>query len=125
MGSSACSCIEMRWNMMDFSEIDNTLHCFFSGHLDGNICSAIEKGLLQRINDFRKNRETIRITFDLAKVVYISSAFLRICLMCCKVVGQHCFAVINVSENIYSVFHISSLDDIISVTCANETPKIT
>jgi anti-anti-sigma factor len=100
---------------MNFSENGNTLLCTFVGRLDGNVCSAIEQDLVHRITHFKANREDVRLIFDLSDVVYVSSAFLRICLMYLKSVGKNSFAVVNVSEEILKVFHITGFAEIMEV----------
>ena len=104
---------------MNFLEIDDTLFCLFSGRLDGYVCSEIENDLLCQVNDFKKNRKSVRLTFDLADVVFISSAFLRICLICCKIIDKNGFAITNVSEETYNVFHISGFVEIMNVVRAD------
>jgi anti-anti-sigma factor len=101
---------------MIFLESGNTLHCFFSGRLDGSVCSVIEPALHERVTGFIKNRETIGVVFDLSDVVYVSSAFLRICLIHCKLVGKNNFFVNHTSEDIHKVFHISGFAEIMHVT---------
>jgi len=106
---------------MNFLEIDNTLHCVFSGRLDGSVCSTIEQELLRRVSCFRECHEDIRLNFDLGEVVYISSAFLRICLICYKTVGENVFYVTNVSEEIHKVFHVSGFSKMMNVARAKQT----
>lgn len=101
---------------MDFSENGDTLCCFFSGRLDGSVCSEIEPGLLCRVDNFKQNRPGIALVFDLAEVDYISSAFLRLCLIHCKSVGKNYFSVVNTSEEIHKVFHISGFSEIMNVS---------
>ena len=101
---------------MDFSEIDDTLCCLFSGHLDGNYCSEIEDELMRLVADFKNNREDARLVFDLSEVKYISSPFLRLCLIQCKNFGKDRFSVTNVSEEILQVFHFSSLIEIMNIS---------
>ena len=100
---------------MNFSEVDNTLTCSFSDRLDGSICVVIEQGLLKRITDFKKDREEVHLNFDLTGVVYVSSAFLRICLICCKALGKNCFSITNASDEIHHVFRISGFTDIMHI----------
>ena len=101
---------------MNFLEIDNTLHCSFSGRLDGSVCAEIERDLLLRVSRFKECREDIRLNFDLGEVVYISSPFLRICLICYKTVGANVFYITNASEEIHKVFHVSGFTKIMNVT---------
>ena len=110
--------------VLNFSEIDHTLHCCFSGKLDGSVCTEIEHVLDRRITEFRKNRAEVRLVFDLAEVTFISAAFLRVCLMHCKVLGKNSFSVMNVSEEIYKVFHISSLVELMNIANADTIPAV-
>jgi len=101
---------------MQFFEIENTLVCLFSGRLDERICSEVEHDLLQRVSEFKKDREEVHMNFDLSEVSFISSPFLRLCLICFKQFGKDHFSVKNVSANIYQVFHISGFTDMMHVT---------
>jgi len=109
---------------MHFLETDNTLNCVFSDRLDGYACPEIERELSLRVANFKKGRQDAQLVFDLTDVIYISSAFLRICLIYCKTFGKHHFSVANVSEDIHKVFHISGFIEIMHVTRADRTPKI-
>lgn len=101
---------------MEFLEVDNTLHCQFLGRLDGYVCSEIEQPLLQKVSDFKSNHDNVQLTFDLAGVVFISSAFLRICLICCRSFGTSCFSITNVSDDIHNVFRIAGFVEMMNVT---------
>ena len=109
--------------IMNFSENDNTLHCLFSGRLDWTVCSEIERDLLQRVSKFKDNHGNVELTFDLGEVIYVSSAFLRICLICYKTIGKNCFSITNTSEDIYNVFRISGFAEIMNVTPARRTSE--
>ena len=101
---------------MQFFEIDNTLSCLFSGRIDERICSEIEHDLVQHVSDFKKDREDVHLKFDLTEVIFISSPFLRLCLICFKVFGKDHFSIANVSADIYQVFHISGFAEMMHVT---------
>ena len=109
--------------IMDFSENNDTLYCLFSGRLDWTVCSEIERDLLQRVTSFKSNHGNVKLTFDLADVVYVSSAFLRICLICCKTIGKNCFSITNTSEDIHNVFRISGFAEIMNVSPARLTAE--
>lgn len=100
---------------MHFSEVGNTLNCSFSGRLDGGLCSEIEHDLLHRVSDFKKGHEDVRLNFDLAGVVFISSPFLRLCLICLRTLGKESFFITNASDDIHQVFRISGFTDIMHV----------
>ena len=101
---------------MEFLEVDNTLHCLFLGRLDGHLCSEIESSLLQKVSEYKNNCDNAQLIFDLADVVFVSSAFLRICLICCRSFGKNRFFITNVSDEIHNVFRISGISEIMNVT---------
>ena len=108
---------------MIFSETDNTLCCSFSDRLDGHICSTLEQELLRRIAEFRESHEDAQIIFDLDEVVFITSAFLRICLIHLKTFGKDNFTVMNVSEEIRKVFYVSGFTEIMNVILRERIPQ--
>ena len=101
--------------VMDFSEIDNTLVCLFPERLDGFVSSALEKELVQRTTEFKTNHTNARIVFDMSGVLFISSFFLRICLIHHKNFEKECFAITNTSEEVFKVFSVSGFDKIMNV----------
>jgi anti-anti-sigma factor len=88
----------------------------FSGRLDWSTCSEIERELLSRVTEFRNRHENVRLVFDLTEVIFVSSIFLRLCLIYYKTLGAPYFAVVNVSEEIYEVFHVSGFVELMNVT---------
>jgi anti-sigma B factor antagonist len=106
---------ENKRRIMIFLEGNNTLRCVFSGRLDGTICSDIEGELRQRVADFVQGKEQPQLIFDLADVEYISSAFLRLCLVHCKMVGKSGFWLARISGDVYKVFHISGFTEFMQV----------
>ena len=100
---------------MHISEIDNTLLCSFSERLDGLVCSAVEQELSQRIAEFKDTHKDPCLVFDLAEVPFVSSPFLRICLMNRKAFGEDHFTVTNVSAEIYKVFYISGFTEFMKI----------
>jgi anti-anti-sigma regulatory factor len=98
-----------------FSEIGNTLHCSFSERLDESVCSVLEQELQRRTTEFKNNHEDARLVFDLSEAVFISSVFLRVCLIYLKSFGKDCFTIMKVSEDIYRVFYVSGFTEIMNV----------
>ena len=79
----------------------------------------IEQTLSCRITEFKQRCADAQIIFDLAGVVFISSAFLRLCLIYFKTFGKNRFSVTNVSKDIYKLFHVSGFAELMTVTPAN------
>ena len=107
---------------MKFTEIDHTLHCAFSERLDGPTCSALEQNLEHRIVKFKKKPQNTRIVFDLDEAKYISSSFLRLCLIYLKTFGKDNFTVTGASREMYKVFHISGFTEIMNVIPSDDAP---
>ncbi|MDR3182465.1 MAG: STAS domain-containing protein [Planctomycetaceae bacterium] len=110
---------------MKFTETGNTLLCNFTGRLDGEVCAEIERPLKSRINEFftkqqHQDNQKAQLVFDLNGVDYISSAFLRLCLIHCKLAGKTSFTVARTSNNVYNVFRISGFTEIMQVDDAGE-----
>jgi len=100
---------------MIFSKIDNTLYCSFTGRIDESVCSSIEQELSRYVNEFKTNCEGARLVFDLDGVIFISSAFLRICLIQLKAFDKDHFTVTNVTETIYKVFCVSGFNEMMNI----------
>jgi len=109
---------------VNLSKIDNTLYCSFAKRLDGHVCATFEQELLHQITEFKNSREDARVVFDLDGVIYISSVFLRICLIHLKTFGKDSFSVVNVSEDIHRAFHVSGFSEIMNVVRV-ATPSLT
>ena len=104
---------------MNFSEIDDTLICSFSERLDGGTCAIFEHELLCRTTEFKEKHENARIVFDLREVVFISSIFLRICLIHHKTFEKDFFTITNASEDVFKVFSVSGFSEIMNVVPNN------
>lgn len=52
-----------------------------------------------------------QIVFDLGKVDYVSSAFLRLCMQTSKQVKQGSFRIVNTKPQVMKVFKVACLDE--------------
>lgn len=86
------------------------LHVPLFGRLDTAQCAAICDSLLKRIRETGKP-----VVFDLDQVDFVSSSFLRICILAAQVVGAGHVSVRNTSPSIKRVFKIAGLDGYILV----------
>ena len=101
--------------MVTYQETDTQLICAFTGALNTAGCQSFEKELLEKTAASQKN-----VVFDLEKVSYISSAFLRICIQHAKTKGITAFFVTNVSPEVKRVFKIAGLDQLFQMP----TPEV-
>lgn len=77
----------------------------FEFRLDTLTCSGLENGLIAEL----KNTQ-VPIVFDIGKVDFVSSAFLRICIIAAKKAGAGNFHVVNAAPQIKKVFKIAGMD---------------
>lgn len=91
---------------------DTELRVFFDKNLNTTYCANLEKPLREEIEHTTKSGSTRTIVFDLADVEFISSAFLRICLVVHKLYGSQEIRVENASEDIKKVFSVSGLSQV-------------
>lgn len=103
---------------MKFEEQENTLHCFFSGDLNTDVCASIDLELRSKIHEFMEKRDQGQIVFDLSGVPYISSAFLRLCLIYCKAAGSRNFRIEHVSPDVFQVFTIAGFVEMMNIVSA-------
>lgn len=102
--------------MLDFEEKENTIFCRFSGDLTADACTILETELDGRINTFFDEHDQPQIVFDMANVHYISSAFLRLCLLYAKKAKSPNFSVKHCSEDLLKVYTIAGFNDIMNVS---------
>ncbi len=100
---------------MIFEETARTLYCRFDKNVDTTLCSEIAPQLRDRIADAEKRISDLNIVFDMTQTEYISSAFLRLCILHGKQVGLSHFRVENVSDEVRHVFEITGLIGILSL----------
>ncbi|MEI7750910.1 MAG: STAS domain-containing protein [Candidatus Omnitrophota bacterium] len=96
--------------MISYIAGTENLICRFEDRMDTVQCLASEKEIFGKIQSVGTP-----IVFDLEKVAYIASSFLRICIRACKEVGAERFSLIHVCPEIKKVFKIASLDRQINI----------
>lgn len=92
--------------MIQFAIHDGQLVCRMHERMDNSACMTAEAALRERVQS-----EGLPVLFDMADVVYVSSAFIRLCIQTYKTVGGARFALQHVSPDVKRVFKIAGLDD--------------
>lgn len=110
---------------LQFEPSTNTLTCLFSQRMDTESSIEAQRILHQKLAEMTgqiDNREgdvipldTLKVIFDLEKVEYIASAFLRICLAIAKNLTPGNFSIINTSPEVKKTFKIAGLDQVLHV----------
>ena len=96
--------------MVQFSVEDSKLICSFSHRLDSVNCVKWQENLMRKVRESK-----MPVVFDMERVNYIASAFLRICLAVAKEVGAGNLTIVKTSDYVRKVFRISGLDKKIKV----------
>ncbi len=80
------------------------LVCSFSGKMDTASCINLKDSLSDKIKDHNDQA----VVFDMKKVDYISSSFLRLCAI--TEVAAQSFSVVGTNPTVKRVFMIAGLD---------------
>jgi anti-anti-sigma factor len=106
---------------IEFRENEKTMYCTFSGHLDTN--TGIRDGetidremiVLKGMEDSIQKGD-VRVTFDMREVTFISSSFIRICIVLARQVPSGNFSVINCDPFVNKTFKIAGLENSLLVS---------
>ena len=116
--------------MIDFEYYDQTLYCRFSEIMDSANSPLAEKEIEEKIielkkiyaEDFRifvdnehEKFESLKIIFNLEKVSFVSSFFMRVCIIFAKKLKAGNFSIVNTSLMIKKIFKIAGLDKFFDV----------
>ena len=94
--------------MSTTSTYEGNTRIVFEGRLDTVRCMEIAS----EVHDAVTNADQC-IEFDLAAVDFVSSSFLRLCVLAHKKAGSGQFQVVNVNPTIKRVFKIAGLDVVV------------
>ncbi len=98
--------------MVTFTDQDNEIICAFSGQLGTAEVMKDEPLVGQKLEQLG-NRSVI---FDLNKVSFVASSFLRLCLKTARTAGEGRFSVRNLTPEIKKVYVICGLDKQMAIT---------
>ncbi|HRY33328.1 MAG TPA: STAS domain-containing protein [Bacteroidales bacterium] len=93
--------------MNTFREENGKLICALEERLD-----TISSQSLEWEMDMRIKSQHNEVVFDLDKVEFVSSTFLRLCLKLAKILGKEKFSLMNVSPTVMKVFQIANLTEL-------------
>ncbi|MCX5770108.1 MAG: STAS domain-containing protein [Candidatus Hydrogenedentes bacterium] len=96
--------------MVEFTEEPGKLVCTFNGRLDTVSCMGFQDLVCNRIEG-----SVLAIVFDLQGVDYVSSMFLRLCVLAGKAVGSGRFSIVHVNPPVKKVFKIAGFDQYMSI----------
>jgi len=95
---------------ISYSDNDQKMTCAFEGRLGADNTPKITETINARIDEL-DNPDNLKIIFDLKKVDFIASSFIRVCITSFKKVGHENFSIINTKPIIKKTFAIAGLTD--------------
>jgi anti-anti-sigma factor len=88
----------------------------FNGRLDTLASNSVEQEINNAFAEIdNTDLPELKIIFDLAKVDFVSSAFMRVCLKYAKKVAQGNLELINTDLKIKKTFKIAGLDKVLKI----------
>ena len=100
----------------DLNKNENVLTVSFEGRMDGLKVKEIEAGLQLEMAGFSESNPNLKVTFDLAKVDYIASSFIRICVAAAKGFPEGNFSITNTDPLVKKTFKIAGLENVLRVS---------
>ena len=85
--------------------IDGKIYIFFDGRLDTAKTFQIQSQIISLADGAQHP-----LVFDLEKVDFVASAFLRLCIISARTVGADRFFLVNLNPTVSRVFSIAGLD---------------
>jgi len=95
-----------------YNENEHKLTCKFAGNLDTEISMNIQPEIEERIATrlVPQSEKRLLVDFDFSDVDFVTSTFIRLCVLYAKKVGKVNFSIINSNPFIKKTFKIAGLD---------------
>ena len=92
--------------MVEFATERARLRCVFKGRMDTAEAMRLENQVDISVRQAKKP-----VAFDLSGVDYVSSSFIRICVMAVQAVGKENFAIIGAPVAVAKIFNVAGLEE--------------
>ncbi len=96
--------------MIKHNDDGEKLTCYFEGSMDTDQCLKLEEEIEKTVQGAKQS-----VVFDLEKVDYVASAFLRICIKIAKDIGVQKFSLTGVCPQVKKVFKIAGFDRFMTI----------
>jgi len=103
----------------EFNPATNTLTCFLKGKFGADVNDSFAAQLSVKMEESSMalpDPGALKICFDLANTVFISSSFIRICMITSRKVSPGHFSIVNAIPVIKKTFMIAGLDELLHVS---------
>ena len=103
-----------------YDDEKQTLLCQFMARMDSVASTSATEQLEERLNEVLLPAQggeetTLNVIFDLEKVDYVASAFLRLCITVAKRLDKRGFSVVKCNPSVKKIFTIGGLDKIMEI----------
>ena len=112
---------------LNFIQQQNKLNCRFSGRLTTEISSAFAEILTKRIEELKRGNvstEPFKIVFDMEDVIYLSSSFLRVCMIAAKKVEKNLFSIIKTNQFVKDLLLTAGMENIAIIELKKQVEQI-
>ena len=112
---------------LTFIEHRNTLNCLFSGRLTSENSASYGEILIKEIDVQKKQAgviDNLEIVFDMEDVIYLASAFLRVCLIAAKKVDKNAFSIVNTNQFVKDLLITSGLENIAKIELKRQEEQV-
>ncbi len=101
-----------------FNHHQNILNCKFTGKLDTELSMKIQKELEFEVDEKlqKEHTETFRVVFDFKEVDFVTSAFIRLCILIAKKAGKTNFSITGTNPLIKKTFKIAGLEQELNIS---------
>ncbi|MBK9966989.1 MAG: STAS domain-containing protein [Holophagales bacterium] len=100
----------------EFDAGETRLLCRFDGRMDGAASAQLQTEVEERLAPLlAAHPEKLSVTFDVEKVTFVSSAYLRICMSVAQRVGSGRFSVRGTNPALKKIFLVAGLDNAFQV----------
>ena len=112
---------------LKFIESSNALVCRFSGRLSIENSSSFAEVLMNEIEELKRNgsaNDSLSIVFDMEDVIYLASAFLRVCYLAAKMTDKNYFSIVKTNQFVKDLLITSGLENIARIELKKGVEKI-
>lgn len=101
-----------------FNHHQNYLDCKFSGKLDTDLSMKIKEELEYEVDEKLQNdhEQPLTVSFDFKEVEFVTSAFIRLCILIAKKTGKQNFSITGTNPFIKKTFKIAGLEKELNVS---------
>ncbi len=101
--------------MIKIEQTGRLMTIYFEGHFDTNLCLAAEPEISEAVTAATTGtHEPLLLHFDIEKVTFVASSFIRLCVRMARELGAEHFKLVNSSPFISKTFKIAGLDQLMA-----------